>query len=173
MGNQNGRKAHLKAEQVLEEDEQQHHGDASDDLRVQDGEIGDVHDDAPGPLAEFGDAHGRRRSHYRRNDRSQKGDQEGVEKRGHDQVVLQQLSVPLEGKAGEVRPGLGFVEGKNDQHQNGSIKENHAKCNVDLRADTGLFHTIIPSISSSSKWLMTLMMRRIMTIRISDMAEPT
>ena len=83
---------------------------------------------------------------------------------------MEQLPIPMEGKARPVGTGFGLIEAENDKNDDGQIQEDKYEAGIKLCVP---FHISIPPLSSlSSNWFIKLMTSRIKTISTSEMAEP-
>ena len=153
-------------------DKEQHHRDAGDDVRVGQGDV--VHRQArgAGPAAHGGKAQGRGSA----GDGGDDGGQNGHQQRGLEGVqhrpVLEQFQVPVQSETAPYRVGLGVVEGKDDQYEDGSIEEEEHDDQKKSGNKTVLFHRTTASPSPSPKRFMIPMLTRTMTIITREMAEP-
>ena len=155
--------------------EQQHQGDAGDDLRVDHRDIGDVGHQQAAIAAHGGNAKAGCRAQHCGDDGRQNGHLNGHPQRMEDGRIREQAAVPLEGKAGEERIALALVEAEHDHVGNGQVHEAEEQDDVDPlhQAQMFCFHQDTPSISSSSKLDVKLMHSSTMIISTKLMAEPT
>ena len=174
MGQKQGEEAqlHVHVEFVPDEDKQQQHGNAGDNLRVDDGQVGDVHHQAFRPFFHAVDSDGRQCANHRRHHRGDSRDDKGVEQGGEDHLVVKQFNIPIQGEAGEHPAGFALIKGEHNQHQDGQVKEAQRHRHICFGIPASLFHMIISSLSSPSNWLVMLMQRRIRTISTKAMAAP-
>ena len=156
---------------VAEGHKQQQHRNAGDDLRIEDGQVGDVHNKGLEPFAAHGiDADRRHGAQHQCDHRGRQRNDKGIAQRGKDQLIVEQLPVPMEGKARPVGTGFGLIEAENDKNDDGQIQEDKYEAGIKLCVP---FHISIPPLSSlSSNWFIRLMTSRIKTISTSEMAEP-
>ena len=155
--------------------EQQHQGDAGDDLRVDHRDIGDVGDHQAALAAHGRNAQRGRRAKNRCNDRRDEGHLQRDAQSAQDGRIMEQAGVPLEGKACEQCVALALVEAEHDHIGNGQVHEAEEEDDVGPlhQAQMFRFHQDTPSISSSSKLDVKLMQSRTMIISTRLMAEPT
>ena len=155
--------------------EQQHQGDAGDDLRVDHRDIGDVGHQQAAFAAHGGNAKAGCRAQHRGDDGGQYCHLNGHPQRVEDGRIREQAAVPFKGKTGEQRVALALVEAKHDHIRDGQIHEAEKQDDIDPlhQAKMFCFHQDTPSISSSSKLDVKLMHSSTMIISTRLMAEPT
>ena len=106
-------------------------------------------------------------------DRRQDGDCQGGVEGVQDQVIPKQLPIPVQGKAGPYRAAAGVVEGKDDEYQNGGVKEHKDQRHGEAAEERGgTAHSITACSSPSPKRFITDMQMTTITIITSATAEP-
>ena len=161
-----------EAEFQFQEYEKEHQRHTGNDLRVHVGDQGDVHDELAGYAVHIIDADGgggAKDGGYHRCDQRH---EQGVEQAGHDRFVVEQLGVPVQGKAGPYGAAFGRIKGIDDQNADGNIQKQEDDRRVDLGKCKLFHHISTPSMSSSSRELVMLMQSRMNTISTIDIAAP-
>ena len=102
----------------------------------------------------------------------QGGDRQCDRQRIEDHVVLEELPVPVQGKAGPHRLALGGVEGKDHQDQDGGVEEKKNQEHKQAADESVFLHRTVTPSSPSPKRFITAIQTRTMTIITRDMAEP-
>ena len=165
MRDDEGGEAELKAQ----EHEQQHHRNAGDNLRIDDGNVGNIDYKRTQLFVEFVNAYCRGSTDDSGYDAGDNRNYQRIAQRREYLLIMKQIPIPFEGEARPIRAALGLVEGIGDQHAYGHIEERHHKPDIGFGKP---FHSSSPPSSSSPNWLKMLMQSRIRTISTSDIAAP-
>ncbi len=121
MGQNQGAIAKFKAQtdppqKPLCQNKQQHEGYADDNFRIDNRQIGDIHNQGFFPFFHTANSHSRRCTDHRCDDRGNQRDNQGIEQRLKNQIVVEQLDIPIQRKPGKIRPAFGLVKGKENQN---------------------------------------------------------
>ena len=165
-----------RAPAVEEHHEQQTQADAGDDVRVHHGDVVDGHQRLPGLAAHGVEADGSKRAGHGGDDGGQQGHQQRGIDAVHDEPVLQQLGVPVEGEALPHAGAVAGVEGEHDEDDDGRIEEQAHQDHQNAVADGVAFslsHSITACSSPSPKRFMTSIQITTTTIITREMAAPS
>ena len=157
------------APQTKERHKEQTHGDAGYDIGVHHGNVVNRGQEIAVTAAQGVEADGCECARKGSDQRDQQG---GIDT-PHDQTVMEQLLVPVQGEACPDGVTAAFVERKDDQQQNGSVQEQEyqsGKRSVERRVFP--FHSITACSSPSPKRFMTTMHTTTMIIMTREMAAP-
>ena len=161
---------------VEEHHKQQAQADARDDIGVHHGDIIDGQQAVAGLAAHTVKADGGKSAGDGGDDCSQQGHQQRDIHAVHDETILEQLRVPVEGKAlPHTGAGTG-VEGKHDQDDDGGVqkqaRQDHQQA-VACGIGAALSHSITACSSPSPKRFITSIQMTTMIIITSEMAAPS
>ena len=130
MSDDQRHKAEFEVHSCGEEHEQQHERNAGDYLRVDDRHVCDVHNYRLGDLAHGVDPDSGEGPEQRSRNAGYYGDYDGVHQRGDDDLVAEQLRVPVERESAEHGTALGLVEREHDKHEDRHVQEHKNKSHV-------------------------------------------
>ena len=152
--------------------EQQTHGDAGDDLRIHDGNVVHRHQGRAPPHT--GQANGCKGARHSGNQRGKHGYQQRGIDTLHNEAVLEQLRIPVQGEALPHRAAVAGIEGEDDENENRRIQEYEYQRHEDAVSQQMLpFHSITACSSPSPKRFITSIHTTTMAIITSAIAAPS
>ena len=155
---------------------EQAQGNARHDIRVHHGDVVHRGQDVPGTAAHGVEADGGEGPGEGGHDGGEEGDQERRIDALHDEAVVEELPIPVEGEALPDAGAGARVEGENDEDEDGRVEEEEGQPNEEAAAETGgsgLSHSITACSSPSPKRFIMTMQTTTMTIITREMAAPS
>ena len=154
--------------------EKQAHGHAGYNIGVHHGDVVHRVQNRPGPPPEAVKPDGGKGARRGGDGRGQQGDQQRGVHAAHDEPVLEEGFVPVQGKAGPDDVAVALIKGKDNQQKNGRVEEQEDQGHQGPAAQAVLsFHSITACSSPSPKRFMTTMQTTTMTIITREMAAPS
>ena len=153
--------------------EKQAHGNAGDDVGVHHGDVVYCGEGVPGAPAQAVEADGGKGAGDGGDHRGQQRHQKGGVEASHDDPVLKQLPVPVEGKAPPDYVTVILVEGEDDEQNDGGVEKEEDQ-ERKKTAEGGVFlHSTTACSSPSPKRFITHIQSTTMTIITRAMAAPS
>ena len=118
------------AQKPLCHDKQQHKRHADYDFRIDNRQIGDVHDNGSFPVFHAVNPHRRNSSDDCCNDGRNQRDDQSIDQRLDNQIVVEQFYIPVQRKAGKVGAAFGLIKGKENQNADRGVQKCHNDPNV-------------------------------------------
>ena len=154
--------------------EEQAHGHAGHNVGVHHGDAVHCAQRRPGAPPEAVKADGGEGPGHRGDGRRQQGDQQGRVDAAHDEAVLEEGLVPVQGEARPDDVAVAFIKGEDDQQQDGRVEKQEDQGRQDPASGTApALHRITACSSPSPKRFMTTMQTTTMTIITREMAAPS
>ena len=160
--------------QIEEGHKEQAEGDAGDDLRVDHGDVIHRHQRSAPALSHVVEADGGKGARDGGDDGCQDRDSQGGIQGVQDHLIVEQLVIPIQGEAGPYGAAFGVVEGKDNQNEDGGIKEEKDQSGHQAAEQRWFpIHSITACSSPSPKRFITVIQTTTTSIITRATAEPS